>query len=368
MRRRVSRRGVLLAVIVAGCIVVAATSVGLAVVRANSSAPPPGVRVVSGASLVPKRQAVAAPAAQVTPPTQGSGIRINRLQVTKRASLLSTTAPRLLYINAIPDKTFRRLAVAPLSNPNATRALADFKCDRVYFAAGNGLCLTATGPFGSHYVLKIFDSSFKVRKQLTVVGIPSRTRISADGRLAAFTTFVNGDSYSPGKFSTRTSIIAMSDGETVANLEEFKVTRDGRRFYNRNFNFWGVTFERDNDHFYATLGSGSQTFLVRGSIRARTMRVVYTHLECPSLSPDGKRIAFKRSLNSHGSWRIYVLDLKTMRAHPLAETQSVDDQVEWRDNGHVLYQRGMDLWVVRADGRGTPSRAVTEGWSPVVVR
>jgi Tol biopolymer transport system component len=160
----------------------------------------------------------------------------------------------------------------------------------------------------------------------------------------------------------------MKTGRILMNIEKLPVTRDGKRFFNHNFNFWGVTFARDDDHFYATLGSGADTYLVRGSIRARTMQVIYKHLECPSLSPDGTRIAFKRSLNSHGSWRLYVLDLRTMHAHPLAETASVDDQVEWLDNAHVLYWRGADIWVVPANGGGVPKEFVSDGLSPVVVR
>jgi hypothetical protein len=338
-----SRRVALFALVVAACTVIGGTAVGLAVVRAHSSAPPPGVRVVSGASL--------AQAGRVT-----------------AASLSPARGPQLLFINAIPDKSFRQLAVAPLARPNVTRVLADLSCDRVYFASGNGLCLTATGVFASHYVAKIFDANFKVRYEFTIPGIPSRARISDDGRLGAVTTFVNGDSYSPGNFSTRTSIVAMKTGKILADIEKFAVTRDGKRFHKRNFNYWGVTFERDDDHFDATLGSGAQTYLVRGSIRARTMRVIFSHLECPSLSPDGTRIAFKHSVNSHGSWRLYVLDLRTMRAHPLAETQSVDDQVEWLDNARVLYHRGGDVWVAKADGRGVPRSLVSAAWSPVVVR
>ena len=97
--------------------------------------------------------------------------------------------------------------------------------------------------------------------------------------------------------------------------------RDGKVFKKQNFNFWGVTFAHDDDRIYATLGSGKESYLVQGSIKARTFRVLTTHLECPSLSPDETRIAFKQSLDSHGSWRIYVLDLKTMKRWPLAETK-----------------------------------------------
>jgi hypothetical protein len=331
LRKRVSPRAVVLALVVVACTAAGATSVAFAVARAHSSAPPAGVRVTSGASL-------------------------------------ATGGPKLLFINAIPDKTFRQLAVAPMSSPNDKRALAGLACDRVYFAAGNGLCLTAAGAFASHYVAKIFDASFNVRKEFTIAGIPSRARVSPSGRLGSLTTFVNGHSYSPGTFSTQTLLIDMTTGAILANLEKFTVLRDGKRIHNRNFNFWGVTFARDDDHFYATLGSGGNTYLVHGSIRARTMRVLYTHLECPSLSPDGTRIAFKRSLNSHGSWRIYVLNLSTMHAHPLSETKSVDDQVEWQDNEHVLYGREGSVWIARADGGGSPSKLVLDSWSPVVVR
>ena len=290
------------------------------------------------------------------------------MRLTRATILDAAGGPKILFRNNIPDKSFGKLAVAPLSNPNATRALSDLSCDRVYFASGTGLCLTAAGGFSSRYLAKIFDARFAVRKTFSIPGIPSRARLSADGRLGALTTFVNGDSYSPGNFSTRTSIVAMATGKLIANLEQFKVTRNGKPFHNRNFNFWGVTFARDDDHFYATLGSGAKTYLVGGSLRSRTLRVLYEHLECPSLSPDETRIAFKRSLDSHGSWRLYVLDLRTMRAHPLAETTSVDDQVEWLDDKRVLYWRGADVWVVPADGSGSPATFLTDASSPVVVR
>jgi Tol biopolymer transport system component len=198
--------------------------------------------------------------------------------------------------------------------------------------------------------------------------LPSRARISRDGKFGAMTTFVNGDSYNPGNFSTRTSIVDLHTGDTIANVEDFRVYRDGEVFKRRNFNFWGVTFAHDDDRFYATLGSGKETYLVRGSIKARTFHVLTTHLECPSLSPDETRIAFKQSLDSHGAWRIYVLDLKTMKRWPLAETKSVDDQVEWLGNNRILYWRDTGIWVVNADGSGRPALFVRQASSPSVIR
>ena len=66
--------------------------------------------------------------------------------------------------------------------------------------------------------------------------------------------------------------------------------------------------------------------------------MIAANVECPSLSPDDKEIAFKRRLAGPGvRWRLSVLDLATMKVHPLAETRSVDDQVEWLNGSTVLY-------------------------------
>jgi hypothetical protein len=346
MRRPRGWRVPVFVLVVLGCLALAGVSVGRAVKRAHSSHPPKGVKVVEGASLTGGR----------------------KIQVEQTASLSAASGPQILFRNAIPDKTFNKVAVAPLSNPNKTRAVSDLTCDRVYYAGGHGLCLTATSGFSRSYVAKIFDANFKVVHQYKLTGIPSRARVSPDGRYGVSTVFVNGDSYAPGNFSTRTIVVNMLSGKEIANLEQFKVTRDGKPFHNRNFNFWGVTFAPGDDRFYATLGSGLHTYLVQGSLRARRMVVIHPHVECPSLSPDGTRIAYKRSLGSHGTWRLYVLNLNTMKETALAETNSVDDQAEWLDNDHVLYWRGADIWSVPADGSGAPHRLVTEASSPAVIR
>jgi hypothetical protein len=325
-------RALVFLLVLAGCIAGSGIYLGLAYSRAHRSAPPAGVRVVTGASLA------------------------------------AAAGPQLLFRNAIPDRTFGELAVAPLAHPDGTRAVARLRCDRVDYAHGRGLCLTSSGTWPTtRYVAQIFDARFTVLKTVALTGIPSRTRISADGRLGATTVFVNGDSYAPGNFSTRTTIIDLHAGRILANLEDFAVTRDGATFANANFNFWGVTFARDDNRFYATLGSGARTYLVQGDLRRRTLRVIHDHVECPSLSPDGTRIAFKRSLASHGSWRLYVLDLRTLRETALSEPRSVDDQVEWIDDEHISYWLRSDTWILRADGTGSARRLLTDASSAVVV-
>ena len=72
------------------------------------------------------------------------------------------------------------------------------------------------------------------------------------------------------------------------------MTKDGQRIDRPDFNFWGVTFARDRTSFYATLATGAQRYLVQGSVLARAMEVLHENVECPSLSPDGRRLAYKR--------------------------------------------------------------------------
>ena len=63
-----------------------------------------------------------------------------------------------------------------------------------------------------------------------------------------------------------------------------------------------------------------------------------------------------------------MLDLATMRETPLAETRSVDDQVEWLDDGHVLYGASQQVWSAPADGSGRPTRFIAQAESPAVLR
>ena len=138
-----------------------------------------------------------------------------------------------------------------------------------------------------------------------------------------------------------------------------------------------MTFAEDDETFYATAASGSTTWLVRGSLAARTTTALRTDAECPSLSPDGTKVAYKKRLDAGaGVWRLAVLDLVTHKETLLAETRSVDDQVEWLDDGRVLYalpragsgSGTSDVWVQPADGSGAPAVLIPGAASPAVVR
>ena len=99
------------------------------------------------------------------------------------------------------------------------------------------------------------------------------------------------------------------------------------------------------------------------------MRTVHPDVECPSLSPDETRIAYKKRVGAGGKrWRLHVLDLETGAETPLAEQRSVDDQVEWLDDEHVLYGLEEQIWTLPADGGGAPASYAPRGDSPTVVR
>ncbi len=108
------------------------------------------------------------------------------------------------------------------------------------------------------------------------------------------------------------------------------------------------------------------------------MKVIADAVECPSLSPDGTRVAYKRPLpGQQRRWRLHVLNLRTMADTALAETRSVDDQVEWIDDSRIAYgvqdegpppTLDVNLWTVPADGSGAPAMFLAHAASPAVVR
>jgi archaellum component FlaF (FlaF/FlaG flagellin family) len=271
----------------------------------------------------------------------------------------------ILFQHIARDDDYAHVAVA--HGGGASRVASPLVCERVHFAGDRGLCLLPRrSVLGNKFSATIFDRDFAVLGRVNLNGINSRARVSRDGRYGATTGFVVGHSYAADDFSTETTIIDMASGRKLANIEDFTVIRDGKQIKDIDFNFWGVTFARNSNRFYATLGTRGKTYLVEGDVRARRMRVLHDGVECPSLSPDETRVAFKKKTTER-EWRLYVLDLRTLRETPLAEEQSVDDQVEWLDDGRILYGRDGAVWVVQADGSGEPRVFLPNALSPAVI-
>ncbi|MFF4309997.1 TolB family protein [Streptomyces sp. NPDC001507] len=298
--------------------------------------------------------------------TQAGGPKVTPGTVT-------LTAPgRLVFRNMAWGPHRDELTTVPAGAPAGPRTSSGVKCLRFYAAAGTGVCLQAVhGPVSDTYRALILDAHLKKRAHYDVPGIPSRARVSPTGHYAAWTAFVGGDSYAGTNFSTRTAIADTRTGALIPSLEAFRIVRDGRPYQSSDVNFWGVTFAPDDRTFYATLATKGSTYLVRGDLRTRTLTTLHPNVECPSLSPDGTRIAYKKrvpGLPKDAPWRLYVLDLRTMRETPLAETRSVDDQAVWKDSHTVVYalpgDYGADLYQVPADGTGTARRISVSAVSP----
>ena len=302
-------------------------------------------------------------------------VRRSSSNTANDAAALLTAPPARPYLLAqsTADRAWRRLVLVPLSKLDGPVYATSLICDRAYFSGGRGICLVEEPGIGTPAFADIFDDRFTRVHRLALTGIPSRARVTVDGRRAGVTVFEQGHSYGEGRFSTRTSIIDLVAGRSLGDLEQFTVTKDGRRFHAVDFNFWGITFAADGDRFYATLATADVKYLIEGSVDRREARVLRTGVECPSLSPDNTRIVYKSMTASSGEWQLRVFDVKTGADTALtSETRSVDDQVDWLDNDHVMYSlisaRGADIWSVRVDDREAPKLLMPAASSPAVIR
>ncbi|AKU15893.1 TolB family protein [Luteipulveratus mongoliensis] len=289
------------------------------------------------------------------------------------AGVVALDHTRGLLIRSTADGPgYGRLAVMSTSGSRTTTSLT---CARVYYSGTNGVCLRPSKEAPGTFEVAVLDEHAGVRRTLPLNGVPSRARTSPSGKMVAWTVFVAGDSYNGGRFSTRSGILNTATKDVVATLETFHVTLDGKPYKKADINYWGITFTKDDNRFYATMSTAGKRYLVAGDIATKSVRTLHDNVECPSLSSDGTRLAYKKRVSSDPAhmWRLTVLDLATMTETPLAETRNVDDQAAWRDDRTVVYgvprdARHSDVWAVPADGSGKPTIAVRDAESPASLR
>lgn len=286
------------------------------------------------------------------------------------------TGDRVEFRNTASGKDYGHVASVPLDDPSGPRSVSSQICDRVYATPKLTMCLKTDAGVITTWTAAQTGATGKLEQTWSLPGVPSRTRISANSKLVAETSFITGESYATVGFSTET-IIATAAGKSYGSLEQFKLLVNGERVNAADRNVWGVTFTDNDRYFYATAASAGSTWLVRGDLVTKTLTSVHKTAECPSLSPDGTRVAYKKNTGtfSQPDWHIAVLDLKTKVETLMPEKRSVDDQVEWLDDSTLLYglpRAGVvgdsDVWSIAVDGSADPVVFIPHAWSPSVVR
>ncbi|MGV9692460.1 hypothetical protein ACWDUX_25515 [Streptomyces sp. NPDC003444] len=267
------------------------------------------------------------------------------------------------------DTASGRVARVDPSAPGG-RTVGGPSCDRFHAAGPTALCLQRRPGVPARSYAIVLDRKLREIRRVALPGIPSRARVSASGNMLSWTMFATGDSYARSSFSTRTSILDLRTGYLVKNMELIPLTLGGRRYHAPDVNYWGVSFAADDNRFYATVSTNGRTHLVEGDVEKWSARALQENVECPSLSPDGTRLAFKKRVSDgpRDPWRLYVYDLRTGREHPVAERRGVDDQALWTDARTLAYGYGGAVWSVPADGTGTPRRLAAGASSPAAPR
>lgn len=283
------------------------------------------------------------------------------------------TANRIVFRNTASGAGYGMAASVDLSDPGGPRELSEIPCDRLDSNGDIVSCMRTRRGIPTTFETRIVNTSDNSQESYPLSGIPSRTRVS-NGGLVATTAFVTGHSYATDSFSTETTIRTV-DGMDYGNLEHFKVMVKGKELTAIDRNVWGVTFANE-DKFYATVGSGGRTWLVKGSVSSREMNTMWENAECPSISPDGSKIAYKKRSSNVGlvHWDIAVLDLKSMEEILIPLENGFDDQVEWLDSRTLLFGSprtdtagDSDVYSVLAVANARPQLLIEHAWSPSVV-
>jgi hypothetical protein len=249
--------------------------------------------------------------------------------------------------------------------PLARGEVTDFRCARLHAALNSEIvCLSNnqkingrfefSAPYAAHY-------SRDLSKQLNSIEITpgariSRARISSDGTKQAWTMFVKGHNYmdaASSQFSTLTEInLGITDKSKdkskdksnekpnlAHNLERWSLTHKGEVVKAIDLNYWGVTFHpKKPQQFLVTAFFKGQAYLALGDSSSKSMKVIFEGVECPSYSPEGDTIAFKKRMSST-RWAPAILNLNTLKSTVFSHIkQSVDDQIDWLDANTLIYE------------------------------
>jgi hypothetical protein len=280
--------------------------------------------------------------------------------------------PFVIFRTLAPPEAHGRVALMPL-DPGGARELTNLSCVRVHYAGGRGLCIVQEAQgHASLYTAYVFDRALTRGRRIDLNGVPTRVRVAPNGRRAAITTYFEEESPAGERLASDSIVVDLRAGRVIADLREFRIETDDLPAPAGPIDFGGLSFERDGDRFFGSISTATERYLVAGSIDDRRMTTLRGGVAAESLSPDGRRLLVKK-LRPHGFWQLAVIDLQTWSEHDLRQgPRSVDDQVEWLDNEHVMYhdadEAGTSLWMLPIDGVDGPRVFVKDAYSGSVQR
>jgi hypothetical protein len=172
----------------------------------------------------------------------------------------------------------------------------------------------------------------------------SRTRISADGTAMAWTNFNTDAGYEDigmeEQLFTSTYVGRVINNTPVSsNLRQWSLFKDGTKISNENLNYWGVTYHPKNSQtFLVTVSFKGIHYLAQGDMVTQQIKILHPNVECPSYSPDGQLIAFKKRKDAT-TWSPAILELRTFKEIVFNQlNESVDDQIDWLDANTLIYE------------------------------
>lgn len=302
----------------------------------------------------------------------------------------------VVVVDRTPGPDYGRVAIIAA---DGSRRHMDRSCLRVHVAGEVGVCLTGrdhnsaaakTDETTETWETVVFDATddraAKIRSYQSP--FPSRARVRADGSRYTTTGFVNGREYEEIGATETTQTLALIDDPTGAGpmvgLSQFHVDGSARRYTTDRFQYWGVSFG-DQDRFWVTGYFDDETGpeIMIGDVATMTLEPAGHFGSCPSVSPDGATVVFKKT-RAAGGFVLVALDIESGTETVVGETRSVNDQVEWIDNDTIIYalhpdegpgaeevedeQERYDLWTVDLAPGSVPVLFATNASSPAVVR
>jgi hypothetical protein len=288
-----------------------------------------------------------------------------------RANATPAASPVVLFRSLASGHEHGRLATLGLSAGGPRRA-GPLSCTRVHFAGGRGVC-TVPEPRGDDvvHVAYVFDRTLAPGMRIELVGVPTRVRVAPTGRVAAITTYAH--EAEDAALVTTSIVVDLGSGAVKADLSTFELDPVGAPANAAGGAVSGLAFERDGNRFFATLAVDAEPMLVAGSLSERRITALRTGVSNEALSPNGRRLIVKKLVEQRGFWQLAVIDLSTWEELELPQgPRSVDDQVEWLDDHHLMYADVDDgttsLWILAADGRSAPTVLVKNAYSGVLQR